>query len=66
MLLTPLGGSGREDTRENGYDSGNVTGTEDFTVDGPLVFSTALLIELFWISRYESKILKTVLSGFAT
>lgn len=58
MLLTPLGGSGSEETRENGYDSGNVTGTEGFTVNGVLVFSTALLMEVLWNSLYESKILK--------
>ena len=45
---------GRSDTKENGYDSGNVTGTGIAVVVGDLVRSTARWFAGFWNSRYES------------
>ena len=51
VLLTPRGGSGKEATRENGYDSGKVTGIGALVVDGLFVRSMAFFDAGFWISR---------------
>lgn len=54
---------GSRDIRENGYDSGKVTGTGIVVVAGDLVSSTARRLVGLWNSRYESSNLMRIIES---